>query len=524
MNAMDLYCKEPLIPRFRNLQLPEVELPVWLCEIRRTRLAPPSAESPVQAIVEGRIDKALFLGFEYSNDMRWLTPFVLLLSFSPGVCLSQAAGNKSAISSAPQDRQWDDHAFVTPYVPNLSDDEKVAGLSELWAEARFGFANFWHVPQLDWDQTYRAFISQVLAAKSTAQYYRILQRFYALLQDGHSNVYPPDQLKISPMPLLTRLVNGHVLVLGKRIPGFDLQGLHPGDEILTVNGEPAVAWARRNVAPFVSASSPQDIDNRTFGHDLFEAPEGTPFQITTSTPSGVHANHILTVPPYHALQEPHFEFRMLSNGIAYVALNSFGDDTAAKEWDRRWPEISKASSLILDLRENEGGNSSVGFHILASLITANSPGELSRLTKWVATYRAWGDPETPVQSPVEMIQPDPAKHFSGPVVMLTSPRTFSAGEDMVVAFAQSHRGALIGETTAGSTGQPLSFKLPGGGMARICTKHDSFADGREFVGTGVTPDEIVHTSRKDIVAGSDPVLERARQWLQNARKSDSAYK
>jgi carboxyl-terminal processing protease len=442
---------------------------------------------------------------------------VVLLQLLPAVCFCQNA----AITAAQQDRQWGDSAFVTPYAPNLSGEEKLAGLSELWAQAKFGFANFWNVPQLDWDQTYRAFIPQVVATKSTEQYYRVLQRFYALLQDGHSNVYPPDQLNISPMPLLTRLVDNHLLILGKRVPGFDLQGLRPGDEILTINGEPAIAWAKHHVEPFVSASSPQDRDNRTFGHDLFQATEGTTFQIITSTPSGARTSHTLTVPPYQAPQKPHFEFRMLSDGVAYVALNSFGDDTAAKEWDAHWPEISKATSLILDLRENEGGSTSVGSHILASLITRSSPGELSRLTKWVAAYRAWGDPETPVQSSVDMIEPDAAKHFAGPVVMLTSPRTFSAGEDMVVAFAQTHRGALIGEATAGSTGQPLWFKLPGGGMARICTKHDSFVDDREFMGVGVTPNITVHTSRSDIVTGKDPVLERAGQWLQEARRSDS---
>jgi len=448
---------------------------------------------------------------------------LVLLYLLPGICFCQDAGSDSAKAAAQLDRQWNASAFLTPYRPNLSDSDKLAGLSELWAQAKFSFANFWHVPQLDWDQTYRDFIPQVLATKSTEQYYRTVQRFYALLRDGHSNVYPPDHLNISPMPLLTRLVDGHVLILGKRLPGFDLQGLHPGDEILTINGEPAIAWAIQNVEPFVSASSPQDRDNRTFGHDLFQAPEGTSFQITTSTPSGVRTSHTLTVSRYQAPRTRAFEFRMLPNGVAYVALNSFGDDTAAKEWDTHWPEISKANSLVLDVRENQGGSTSVGSHILAALITKSSPGEMSRLTKWVAAYAAWGDPETPVQPPLDMIEPDAARHFSGPVVMLTSPRTFSAGEDMVVAFAQAHRGPLIGEATAGSTGQPLVFKLPGGGTARICTKHDSFADGKEFVGSGVTPDLVVHATRRDIVAGHDPVLARALQWLQDALQNDLAH-
>lgn len=80
---------------------------------------------------------------------------------------------------------------------------------------------------------------------------------------------------------------------------------------------------------------------------------------------------------------------------------------------------------------------------------------------------------------------------------------------MVVVFTQAHRGKTIGEPTGGSAGQPLMFKLPRGGAARVCTKHDSFADGREFVGVGIQPDIPAHLTRADIIAGRDSVLETA---------------
>jgi C-terminal processing protease CtpA/Prc len=416
---------------------------------------------------------------------------------------------------AQQDQRWGDTAFDTPNAPNLSDEDKLAGLSELWAQAKFGFANFWHVPQLNWDQTYRSFIPQVLATKSTEDYYRVLQRFYALLHDGHSNVYTPYEIsgKLSRLDLRTRLIDGHLLIIGSRSPAADLQGLRAGDEILTINGLPAVAWAEQNVEPYVSSSSQQDRVTRTFEYVPFLAPLGTRFTLGTEDPAGRQATRTFVVAHGGSGSQSAFEFRMLPGNVAYVALNSFGDNSAAKGWDQHWPEIQKAKALILDLRENGGGDDSVGFHILGALLTKDSPGELSRSTKWIATYRAWGAAETPLRFPVTMIHPDPARHFAGPVAMLISSRTFSAGEDMVVAFAQAHRGTLVGEPTGGSSGQPLTFKLPGGGIARICTKHDSFADGREFVGVGVPPDVPVHITRGDIVAGRDPVLERALNAL-----------
>jgi C-terminal processing protease CtpA/Prc len=99
------------------------------------------------------------------------------------------------------------------------------------------------------------------------------------------------------------------------------------------------------------------------------------------------------------------------------------------------------------------------------------------------------------------------------VIVLTSAATFSAAEDFVVAFDAMHRGTLVGETTAGSTGQPLMFKLPGGGSARICTKDDSYPDGRVFEGVGFPPQVEVSPTVSDIQEGRDAALERAIEML-----------
>jgi len=78
-----------------------------------------------------------------------------------------------------------------------------------------------------------------------------------------------------------------------------------------------------------------------------------------------------------------------------------------------------------------------------------------------------------------------------------------------MSFDNMNRGLLIGSPTAGSTGQPLTFRLPGGGMARICVKRDTYPDGREFVGTGIAPQKLVVMTVDALRSGRDPVLERA---------------
>lgn len=61
----------------------------------------------------------------------------------------------------------------------------------------------------------------------------------------------------------------------------------------------------------------------------------------------------------------------------------------------------------------------------------------------------------------------------------------------------------------GSTGQPLAFKLPGGGSARIWMKRDAYPDGREFVGVGIQPQVVVAETIVDVRARRDDALEEA---------------
>ena len=77
---------------------------------------------------------------------------------------------------------------------DLSVEEKLYGLSLIWKEASYNFAFFDQVPDLDFDAAYQEYIPKVIASENTFEYYRELQKFIALLEDGHTNVYMRDGL------------------------------------------------------------------------------------------------------------------------------------------------------------------------------------------------------------------------------------------------------------------------------------------------------------------------------------------
>jgi len=161
------------------------------------------------------------------------------------------------------------------------------------------------------------------------------------------------------------------------------------------------------------------------------------------------------------------------------------------------------------VRNNRGGSSSIGYKIISYLIDKPLFGSHWKTRQYLPAFRAWGREEQWYEGNHDTIEPRAENHYSGPVVVLTGPGTVSAAEDFVVALHASGRAILVGQKTAGTTGQPLMIKLPRGGKARICTKRDMYPDGREFVGIGIIPDVKVCPTQESTAAGRDTVLVKA---------------
>jgi carboxyl-terminal processing protease len=413
---------------------------------------------------------------------------------------------------------WTSPVWETPFENDLSENQKIAGLSKFWAEAKYNFAFFEQVPDLDWDQTYLEYLERVRQTSSTLEYYQLLQRLCARLNDGHTAVFPPAELadRLFARPLLrTELVENKVIVTRVDDDGLRQQGILPGLEIVAIEDTDVHTYADEHIAPYQSYSTPQDRDVRTYSYGLLCGPVGQPVKLTFRDAAGQLFRRLLAREDWRidTSQTPLIDFRWLEGAVAYVALNSFNDPDLGRRFAEMADDIRQADALILDLRDNGGGNSDHGYAILAHLTTAPFKTSAWRTREYRPAFRAWGQPDRWYE---EAAGEWPAKEtdiFTGPVAVLTGPRTYSAAEDFCVAFAAMGRGKIIGEPTGGSTGQPLMFSLPGGGTGAICTKWDTFPDGTPLVGKGVQPHIEVRPTIKDIRAGRDTVLEAATQLV-----------
>jgi len=420
----------------------------------------------------------------------------------------------------------DDPALATPYKPFLSEAEKVAGLSKLWAEARFNFAFFGRIQDVDWDATYMAYLPQAIAAKSTEDYYRVLMRFMATLKDGHTRVLPPSELMDrfnGVTDVKTRLVEGKIAVMGVTDPALAAQGIKTGAIVTAIDGRPALEYAKAEVEPTVFGFTPQDRNVWTYDYALLRGPVSDPVHLTLRNADG--RTLTVSVPrhsnkgPFGILPDidlkPHF--RMLPDNIAYLQVNVFVDDNGAKAMRDNFAAIAKATGLIIDVRDNSGGNDDNAHLILQMLADRPYLANNWRTRDYKAAMRSWSRPISWMRGAGDEHKPDPKFHFGGPVVVLTSPRTFSAAEDFTSGFDAMKRGTIVGEATGGSTGNPYLFALPGGGRAFVCTKDDTYWNGRAFEGVGIEPDVAVSPTIADVRAGRDRALETAVKLLKDGR-------
>ncbi|WP_348698856.1 S41 family peptidase [Duganella fentianensis] len=423
---------------------------------------------------------------------------------------------------------FDVPALATNYREALSVEERIAGLSLFWHEARQSFAHFDHVPALDWDKVYLEYIGKVMAANTTREYYDVMMQLAPLLQDGHTNIYPPDELIgkfYARPPIQTMLVEDKVIVTEVGSPSLDAL-LKVGDEILSIDGIAVNTYAQQRVAPYASSSTAQDKLVRVYNYQLLAGDEAVPVQLSVAGADGKVRSVTLARSGYTDRRHPPaFEFKMLPGGVAYIALDHFESDAGPKAFKQALPQIMQAKALIIDVRKNGGGSTEYGTAIIRHLSNQPINGATSYARIYNPVQRAHHGNVVEWQR-LDSADDQPARHekiFSGPVVVLAGPQSFSAAEDFLVEFAQLKRGPIIGEASAGSTGQPLHFALPGGGAARICVKRDTFRDGRLFVGLGVQPTIEVRPTLQSVRSGQDPVLQEALRVLKEPSGTRAAH-
>lgn len=170
------------------------------------------------------------------------------------------------------------------------------------------------------------------------------------------------------------------------------------------------------------------------------------------------------------------------NNVAIMDFRSFVDTERMKVFaDSMFTEIKNKDigNLIIDLRENGGGNSSVGDVILryiSPIPFAQMTKSLIKITPKTIELMGGGIVEPGLyfyeSQTNDFIKPltNEEGHYNGNIILLTSNHTFSSAGSFAWAFKECGIGIVIGEETGGMNvcyGDILPYRLPISGM--LCT-------------------------------------------------------
>ena len=413
-------------------------------------------------------------------------------------------------------------------------EQKLLGLMTIWSEAKFNFPYFDRVPDLDWDRKVQEYIPRVIGADSLETYYEVLMEFAALLKDGHTAVTPP-WMYVKPghdHPPVELQAAGDQFVVARIGDTEEIkkQRIYPGLEILEIDdGIPVRTYLKEKVLRLNSWGTPQ-ADAAIGLVGILSGPRNSRVPLKVKDPDGTVREVSLTrnSTDRNGLQfqsrwvrwymfDPLIEARTIQPGIFYVRISNFRSEKVVEEFEKAFDRAGLAGiqGIIVDIRYNSGGNSSRAYSIASFLTDQPLKASKWKSISYVPAHRSWGRPTGWIEGGPAVVNPREGKRHTGPLVVLTGPGTFSAAEDFLVPLKYSGRAVLVGEKTAGSTGNPISVPLPGGGRFMVVSKRDMFPDGTEFVGIGISPDVPVHPTQEDLLKGTDPVLSKGIDVIGN---------
>jgi C-terminal processing protease CtpA/Prc len=409
-------------------------------------------------------------------------------------------------------------------------EERVFGLTSIWAEARYAFPSFEQVPDLDWDQTFRDYVPRVTDAANATEYYELLMEFAGHLEDGHTGVVPPwGYLRpdYDHPPIEIEAIDDSFVIA--RIGNADemaAQHIRPGTQVIDIDGTPVSEvletdvnrlWPRGsrhansalNVVYLLRGPKDSFV---TLG--LAESADSVRRVELRRNSMQSDGNPFLPRVLEWLSSAPAVSTRKVADGITYVRIASFEDPQMAAQFlslVRRWNEEA-LSGLLIDLRFNLGGRGDLAASMIGTLIDRPTSTTLWKYPHYVAAHKAWGK-ERLWEVESHLISPDSTVRFEGPIVLLTGGVTASTAEDFAISLRDAGRATLVGDRTAGSAGNPIRVALPGGGHFRMATFRALLPDSTEYVGIGIEPDVLIRPSPEEIAHGRDVVLEKGLEVL-----------
>ena len=336
---------------------------------------------------------------------------------------------------------------------------------------------------------YRALIDEGL---STDQFYFEMQNMIYELGDDHSVFISPAEVKASIDELKGELEYVGVgmystldlergrLVAISVYPGSPAEhsGIKAHDSILAIDGEP--------ITP--------EGGIRTLG------PQCTSVVVTVQSP-GESPRDVMLIRssinssiPVDARNVPTTD----GSNIGYMFIPSFFDETLPPQVEDALEEFGQLDGLIIDLRMNNGGSSTVAYPIMSFFTDG-------RLGKFIS--RSSSRPLSIQANPIHNSQ-------TVPLIIMVSEDTISFGELFAGVMRDARGAQIVGETSLGNVEVLHGYDFEDGSFIWIASEtfNSDFSE-EDWEQTGIIPDLQAHAEWDTFTFEIDPGIDAALSLL-----------
>ena len=441
-------------------------------------------------------------------------------------------------------------------------------LYETLQEAHFDL--YAHRPKDEYDRLYQTLVTTIRKPMSVVAVAAMFQKFIAYGRIGHARTEAPLVAFVTYLQTGGTLLPLFIRVDGIRVlltePAEDSGKLRAGTEIIAINDRP-IHDIIDHLSGYVSAERPymaysqmEESFPALLWLDRGQIPSAKVTAIVAGQPLSVYVP-ALTLVQRRALGAKYpagnfatdfstREYRSLGNGIAYLrpgpffnieqpgagAAPSYQASAFTAFIDASFKNIldTGATDLILDLRDNPGGDNSFSDPMVAWFATRpfrfTSTFSLKASAATKADYarqRAAGAPidpvfagqmETEAREPngtrykydIPLVQPHNEPRFHGKVWALINRRSYSNATSVAALIQDYGFGKVIGEETAdvaSNFASVQSFKLPRTQIVVTYPKSHFLRPKGTDDALGVMPDSVI--PRPPIGARDDLVLKEA---------------
>lgn len=387
-----------------------------------------------------------------------------------------------------------------PSLDSLTRERRLLGLFKVWIVMSYLDPHLGNAA-IDWDAALGEWISRVEAAHSMADYYDVIQRLTATLNDSHISYLHPLLWTRRMLPLQIQHVEGKPIVVG-RLPGpGEPPPVRIGDEILAIDGTNVTEMFAR-YAPLISASTRGARERDMVKWLNLAAEKQDAVDVVLQNDDGSRTVRLKSIPRTAAPPTP---VKLLEQQFGYISVGSMN----AGQFESALSQFAGAKGLILDVRTYPAFDA-------ASIIIPRIIDTRVRTNFFAIPIASTPDRRTKTMREVQgWYEPAAAHRYTGALVALFDERTQSNAEHLLINLKGTGRVTFVGSTSAGANGDVTALYLPGGGSFAFTGGVIRFADGSKFQNVGVTPDVEIRPTIRGIRQGRDEVLEKGIEVLRS---------